>query len=153
MKIDILTKKQIEKYLQISDPFLMIDIGRDIIPGKSANSIKYLDNDWFFECHLKKENVMPGTLQIEAMLQTLILALYTLDIHADKLAFVTEIKTNLYSKVTKESQLCIFSELKTFNRGIAFGVAYGMCGEKIVCKGEFKLISPHLIPQLGFIKK
>ena len=79
MKIDILTKKEIEKYLQISDPFLMIDIGRDIIPGKSANSIKYLDNDWFFECHLKNELAMPGTLQLEAMLQTLVLSLYTLE--------------------------------------------------------------------------
>lgn len=148
MKIDILNKKELENYLQISDPFLMIDVAKDIIPGKSAKSIKYLNKDWFFDCHLKKENIMPGTLQIEAMLQTLILTLYTLEIHAGELTFVTEINTNLYSKVTNDNELCIFSELITFKRGISFGTAYGKCGTSTVCKGEFKFISPHLIPKV-----
>jgi 3-hydroxyacyl-[acyl-carrier-protein] dehydratase len=151
MKIDILTKKEIEKYLQISDPFLMIDIGRDIIPGKSANSIKYLDNDWFFECHLKNELAMPGTLQLEAMLQTLVLSLYTLEENIGKLAFVTETRMKLLKKVSPNFTLKIETNIISNKRGIVIGTGVGKIDEYIVCKGEFKLILPHNLPKIKII--
>ena len=66
-----LTIDEIMKYLEISPPFLMIDYIKDIIPGVSAQGVKNLPEDeWFFKCHLQRELTMPGTLQIEAMLQT-----------------------------------------------------------------------------------
>ena len=73
---------QIAQYLEISPPFLMIDYVKEIIPGKSAHGIKKLtENDWFFKCHMQRELVMPWTLQIEAMLQTLVLSIYTMKGH------------------------------------------------------------------------
>ena len=77
-----LNHNQIEQYLEISPPFLMIDYVEEIIPGKNARAIKYLkEDDWFFKCHMQREQAMPGSLQIEAMLQTLVLTIYTMDGH------------------------------------------------------------------------
>ena len=43
-----LNHDQIEQYLEISHPFLMIDYVEEIIPGKSAHGIKILtEDDWF----------------------------------------------------------------------------------------------------------
>jgi 3-hydroxymyristoyl/3-hydroxydecanoyl-(acyl carrier protein) dehydratase len=87
---------ELPEILQITAPFIMIDYAFDVKPGESANGYKKLNNDdWFFECHLKKEQAMPGTLQIEALLQTLVLSIYTLDEYKGKLAFVINIKSKL----------------------------------------------------------
>ena len=82
MKGFSLNTDQIIDLLEITPPFLMIDYIKKIKPGEMAHSFKKLSQDeWFFQCHLKKDGVMPGVLQIEAMLQTLVLTLYTMEGH------------------------------------------------------------------------
>ena len=103
-------------------------------------------NDWFFKCHLEREKLMPGTLQIEAMLQTLVLAIYTIQGHKGKLSYVTDISTKLLSSVSPDSQLDIYADLLSYNRGIAKGVAVGKIDDSTVCQGEFTFISPHDMP-------
>ena len=79
MKDCSLNIDEIMEYLEITPPFLMIDYVERLIPGKSCYAIKRLNkDDWFFKCHLEREKLMPGALQIEAMLQTLVLAIYTI---------------------------------------------------------------------------
>jgi len=150
MGIFSLTSNEISSYLEITHPFLMIDKVENIIPGKSATGIKNLSNeDWFIKCHLQREMVMPGTLQIEAMLQTMVLTIYTMEGHKGNYSFITNIKTKLLSKVTSGKQLIINAELLSFRRGIAKGKAIGMINNQIVCQGEFEFVSPHALPQ-GF---
>ena len=63
----------LKKMLRISDPFLFIDAVDNIVPKKSGIGRKLLKQDeWFFESHFTDEPVMPGTLQTECMLQTII---------------------------------------------------------------------------------
>ncbi len=141
LKLDI---KAIIDYLEIKPPFLMIDKVEELIPGKSCYAIKKLRNDdWFFESHLKKEQLMPGTLQIEAMLQSLVLTLYSLKNHSGKLSFVKNIKTNLISKVRPCNTLNIFAYLQSYKRGIADGNCRIEIGKEIVSEGQFSLVSPH----------
>jgi 3-hydroxyacyl-[acyl-carrier-protein] dehydratase len=141
-----LTGDEISQLLDITPPFLMIDEIKKIDPGSSAYSVKRLDEDeWFFKCHLHQELVMPGTLQIEAMLQTLVLTLYTMEGHKKKTSYITNIKTKLISKVSPGAPLCIHANLISFKRGIAKGVAVGKINDKTVCQGEFTFISPHEI--------
>ena len=69
----ILSKKDLIKILKITDPFLLLDKVEKIDPGKNGIGVKVLkDDEWFFKCHLIGEPIMPGTLQTEAMLQTII---------------------------------------------------------------------------------
>ena len=108
MNQDSFNTDEIINYLEITPPFLMIDRVEKIVPGKSCYAIKKLkQEDWFFNCHLEKEKLMPGVLQIEAMLQTLVLAIYTMEGHKGKLSFVTDVSTKLLSKVSPDSQLDI----------------------------------------------
>ena len=77
MNQDCFNTDEIINYLEITPPFLMIDHVEKIVPGKSCYAIKKLkQEDWFFNCHLEKEKLMPEVLQIEAMLQTLVLAIF-----------------------------------------------------------------------------
>jgi len=142
-----LDKGQIIDLLEITPPFLMIDHIKEIEPGKMAYGIKKLSQEeWFFQCHLKSEGTMPGVLQIEAMLQTLVLTLYTMDEHKGKLAYIQNISTKLISKVSPGSQLDIYADLLSYKRGVAKGIAVGKINEQEVCKGEFTFFSPHAMP-------
>lgn len=147
MNQDSLNIDEIMSYLEITPPFLMIDRVDKILPGKSCYAIKKLtQEDWFFNCHLEKEKLMPGVLQIEAMLQTLVLAIYTMEGHKGKLSFVTDISTKLISKVSPNTQLDIYADLISYRRGIAKGVVNTKVNNTKVCEGEFTLISPHDLP-------
>lgn len=138
---------EIAQYLEITPPFLMIDYVDEIIPGKSARGIKNLrEDDWFFKCHLQRELAMPGTLQIEAMLQTLVLTIYTMEGHKGKFSYITNIGTKLFSKVSPGNQLVLDANLLSYKRGMAKGVAEGRVDGAKVCQGEFTFISPHDIP-------
>ena len=150
-----LNHDQIEQYLEISHPFLMIDYVEEIIPGKSAHGIKILtEDDWFFKCHMQRELAMPGTLQIEAMLQTLVLTIYTMEGHKGKFSFISNINTKLFSKISPNNRFVIHADLISYKRGIANGVAVGKINNVKVCQGEFTLISPHdmLIPKTKKLK-
>ena len=125
----------------------MIDYADKIIPGKSAHGIKKLtEDDWFFKCHMQRELAMPGTLQIEAMLQTLVLTIYTIEGHKGKFSYISNINTKLFSKVSPGNQFVIYADLLSYNRGIAKGVAVGKIDDSTVCQGEFTFISPHDMP-------
>ena len=126
----------------------MIDYVKEIIPGKSAHGIKKLtENDWFFKCHMQRELAMPGTLQIEAMLQTLVLTIYTMEGHKGNFSYISNINTKLFSKVSPGNQFVIHADLLSYKRGIATGVAVGKINNAIVSQREFTFISPHDMPR------
>jgi 3-hydroxyacyl-[acyl-carrier-protein] dehydratase len=147
MKANKLTTDQIINLTEITPPFLMIDYAVKVVPGEYCHAVKNLSkDDWFFECHLKKEITMPGALLIESMLQSLIVAIYTMDMHKGRLAYVSDITTKLLAKVSADSQLNIYANLISYKRGISKGAVKVMVNNKKVCQGEFILISPHDIP-------
>ena len=125
----------------------MIDYVEEIIPGKSTHGIKILtEDDWFFKCHMQRELAMPGTLQIEAMLQTLVLTIYTMEGHKGKFSYITNINTKLISKISPGNQFVIHADLLSYKRGMAKGIAMGQINDVKVCQGEFTFISPHDMP-------
>ena len=73
-----LNKTQLSTLLRISNPFLMIDKVTNIIPSFSGRGSKHINKDeWFYKCHFTDEPIMPGALQIEAMLQTIVAIIYS----------------------------------------------------------------------------
>ena len=103
-----LNKKKIISLTKITKPFLMVDNIKNILNLKSATGIKKVNkNSWFFKCHFINQQIMPGTLIEEAMLQTIVATLYSSKKFKDKICLITSSKTNFYSKVDKPTILNI----------------------------------------------
>ena len=65
-----LEKKEILEYQKNRDPYLLIDVAEEVIPGVSSKGYKNLTkNDWFFKCHFKNDPVMPGCLGLDGFWQ------------------------------------------------------------------------------------
>jgi 3-hydroxyacyl-[acyl-carrier-protein] dehydratase len=140
------TRDEIASRLDITDPFLMIDDFEVIEPGRLARATKELTKeDWFFDCHLPKSQVMPATLQTEGMLQSLVLLIYAAENHGEHRSFVTNISVNLISAAEPGQKIIYEARLKSFRRGIAKGEVTSTADGKTLCKGEFSYASPHLM--------
>ena len=136
-----LNKKQLSKLLNINDPFLMIDNVKNIIPLKSGTGIKIIKkNEWFFKCHLTNNPLMPGTLQTEAMLQSIISVINFKKEHS--LFLVTKLKTNFYSKINKSGIMNIKVTILKENRGILEAKSIIYFNKKKTAEGIFNFVKP-----------
>ncbi|MFC3031825.1 3-hydroxyacyl-ACP dehydratase FabZ family protein [Pseudoalteromonas fenneropenaei] len=139
---------QISQQLDIKPPFLMIDTFSVVEKGEKAIATKSLSpNEWFFDCHLPHSQVMPATLQIEGMLQTLVLLIYDTYDHGETRAFVNDIQVKVLSASTPENTLEFVATLSPMRRGITKGEVIGSSDGKVVCKGSFSYASPKFMLQ------
>ena len=116
-----LEQNQISTQLDIKDPFLMIDEIKIDLNQKKAKSSKILNkNDWFFACHMPTSPVMPATLQMEGMLQTLVLLIYNCSEKKISKSFIVDAKTKFYTKVFKQPMINYYAELKSENKELGF---------------------------------
>lgn len=142
-----LSAPDISAILDIRPPFLMIDSFAQVEVGVRGHGHRELSaGDWFFDCHLPGEQVMPATLQVEAMLQTLVLLIYLNHDHGAHRAFVTRMEARAIAPVRPGDCLLLDAELQRFRRGIADGQVTGFVGNHAVCQGTFRYASPHLLP-------
>lgn len=141
-----LNRNEISKQLDIKDPFLMIDqINLDISANK-AKSSKFLNKkEWFFASHITKSPVMPATLQMEGMLQTLVLLIYNVSGDKSSRSFIVDAKTKFHSKVFNQSFINYYAELTYNRRGIFKGLVVGEYNDEKICEGEFTYASPNLM--------
>ncbi len=145
-----LSRSEISNILNITDPFLMIDEVLQLETGVSAHSIKHISSeDWYLKCHLPDFVAMPGTLLTESMLQTMVLVIYSLLDNSKKTAFVTDLNVKFLANVNPPEDIHIKAKLDSFNRGLAVGHAKVLSGTKIICRGKFKYVCPHLFPNLS----
>lgn len=141
-----LSREDIAERLDITDPFLMIDTFEVTEPGAAARATRSLDSgDWYFAAHLPREQVMPATLQIEGMLQTLVLLIYDAVEHGAHRAFITHVDVKLVSAAKPEHDIVYDARLISFRRGIARGEVTGSSDGQPLCRGAFTYASPHLM--------
>ena len=146
-----LEQNQISTQLDIKDPFLMIDEIKIDLNQKKAKSSKILNkNDWFFACHMPTSPVMPATLQMEGMLQTLVLLIYNCSEKKISKSFIVDAQTKFYTKVFKQPMINYYAELIYSKRGIYKGNVVGKFSNEKICEGQFTYASPELmnIPNL-----
>lgn len=138
-----LNKIQLSSLLRISDPFLMIDKVSNVVPGFSGIGLKHIDKDeWFYKCHFTDEPIMPGTLQTEAMLQTIVSIIYCDTQKINKKCLITKSSTNFYQKISISGDLTINAQVTKNDRGLVQAKANIYFNTKKVSDGVFKFINP-----------
>lgn len=130
---------KIKEILPNRYPFLMVDYALEVLPGERAVAYKNLTaNEWYFPVHFPEEPMMPGMIQMEALLQTLSLTVLTLDDY--KGAYVEGISANnirLKKKVVPGKKMLMEASLISFENNIASGTVKGSIDEEDVCYGDF----------------
>ena len=135
-----LSKRDIINLLEIVDPFLMIDKLEFENNGLSGVGEKTISKDeWFYKCHFLNDPVMPGMLQTEAMLQTII----------SIFCATNELKAKdcLINKVSSSFQTYIRSSIRSLvnqikKSGVFLAKAVLLFSEQKISEGSFRFIIP-----------
>lgn len=137
----------IKEYQQNRPPFLMFDEAEEIIPGERVKGFKMLSKDeWFFKCHFEKEPMMPGVLQLEAIVQICALCILSLPGHKGKIAYLTNAdKIKFRRKVVPGDRLNLDAKLHSWKRGIAKCSGSAKVNDELACQAEFTLILPDVV--------
>ena len=144
----------IHEYQQNRDPYLLIEIAEEVIPGESARGYKDLTiNDWWFEVHFPGDPNMPGALQMEAMVQLGALMVTTLPGNKGKTVYLTSANLRLIKKVIPGDRLEIETELLSWKRGVGECSASGYVKGKKVCSLDFNIVMPHILSEFRVLKK
>jgi len=131
------------KILKIRKPFLMLDKVTNFKRNKSCVGHKKVKlKDWFFKSHFIDEPVMPGTLQIEAMLQTTVYLIYKSLNKVNERCIITNISTRLQNKINKTGNLKIYSKIIKIKKGTFQCESFILFNKKMTCSGKFFFIIP-----------
>ena len=150
-----LNKNDIIEYQQNRDPYLMIDVADEIVPGKKANGYKDLNKDeWFFKVHWKNDPNVPGMLQIESLVQMCALSILTLPGNKGKVVYlVSGNNLKFVKKILPGKRLNLDTKILSFKRGIAICEGSGKVDNELACKAEFNLILPEEIKKYNLDNK
>ena len=135
-----LDSQGLQQYLTNRYPYLMIDRAIEVVPGVSAQGYKNLTSDeWFFPVHFPEEPIMPGMIQMEALLQMLSLTVLTMDGQKGKVVSgISADRIVLKRKVIPGDRLDIQAELMSFDHGEAIGNAVGKVDGRLACSATFR---------------
>ncbi len=126
----------------------MIDHVDLVIPGKSAVGYKNLtQNEWFFPVHFPGEPNMPGALQLEALAQMLTVAITTLPGLKGEVTRAISYTVKFRKEVLPGDKLVIDTEVISWNRGVAKGIAIGKTNDEIACEAELLIVIPSVLKQ------
>lgn len=129
--------------LKIKKPFLMLDRITNFKKNKSCVGHKKIRlSDWFFKSHFIDEPTMPGTLQIEAMLQTSVYLIYKSLNKTNERCIISNISTRLLNKINKTGNLKIYSKIIKIKKGTVQCESYIIFNKKMTCSGKFFFIIP-----------
>jgi 3-hydroxyacyl-[acyl-carrier-protein] dehydratase len=140
-----LYKSVLKNILKISDPFVMIDKVTNIMPFKEGIGVKNIrKNEWFYKCHFfNDEPMMPGTLQIEAMLQTTIAVLFLKNKQIEKY-LITKCESNFFSKIRSAGTMKVIIQIIKEKNGIIESRGEIFFNKKKISNGIFKFINPKI---------
>lgn len=135
------------QYQQNREPYLMIDVAEEVVPGVSARGYKHMRPDmYFFPCHFPGDPSVPGLLQVEAIVQMSALALVTLPGNKGRVCYLASAdQLKFKKKVLPGSRFDIETRVISFKRGIAKLEGRGHVGGELACQAAFELVLPDLL--------
>jgi 3-hydroxyacyl-[acyl-carrier-protein] dehydratase len=124
-----------------------------VLPGKSATGKKHLlPNEWFFDMHFPGNPVMPGVLQMEAIMQTGGLIVNTLEGEKKLSLMFLDAQMVKIKKSAKPNDILTTSvEMKEFKRGIASFEGKAFVNDELSCEIKFRLVAPSELVKVGEI--
>ena len=140
-----LSTSQLKNILKISNPFLMINKVTNIVPFKEGIGIKNIKKkEWFYKCHFfNNQPMMPGTLAVEAMLQTTIAVLFLKNRPIEKY-LVTKCESKFFSKIISAGIMKINIKIIKEKNGIVESKGEIFFNKKKISDGTFKFINPKI---------
>ena len=137
-----LKKNKIKNLIKISGDLLMIDETTSYKIGKKIHAKKKLSkNEWFYKIHFTNRPLMPGILQSEAMLQSIVTLLYLDKRYKLSDILIFKSKSTFFSEINGSQTLKIISNiLEIKNKYIKASSAIKI-NNKIMSRGEFIFIS------------
>ena len=128
-------------------PVLLIDRILEVEPGKRALARKcFTFNEWFIPGHFDDEPVVPGTVLIESLAQTLLMTFQCIEEYQGMKANAASYNNIKFKrKVEPGDVLCIEATLHSLRRGIALGSAVGMVDGEVACSAEFVIALPDVL--------
>lgn len=131
-------------------PFLMIDEAFEVVPGQSAKGFKRLPPDtWFFEPHFPGDPLMPGLLQIEALVQLAALMITTMPGLKGSICYLVKAQSlDVKRRVVPGDQLDLSARMLSFKHGLARCEGEGTVRGEAACRAEFTLVVPAIFDRL-----
>lgn len=153
-EIIIIDYRNIGQYLKnVKPPYLFVDKA-EVTVGEVSKGVKnFATNEWFFNCHIPEDPVVPGVFQVEAISQTAALAIHTLDNMEGETIYLKKlVSVDFLNSVRPGDQLLIESKIADFRRGIIKiqGETYVMEDNqrKLTCRATINLIAPNMVTSL-----
>lgn len=134
----MLNKEEIEKIIPQRDPFLMIDMVEEFVPGESCIAYKNVSADEiYFKGHFPGNPIMPGVLITESLAQAGAVAILSMEENKGKNALFGGIEKMKFKKqVVPGDKLKL--EVKIIKRKgpIGVGEAIATVNGTVAAKGE-----------------
>lgn len=136
-----MTTSDIINILKIEPPMLMLDKVEELLPGEYCHAIKHVTaNEWFFPPHYPQYPIMPGVLQLEAMIQASHLAILsgkteqTDTLPPVILAAMDKIR--FFSPITPGDMLTVIAKIDSSRMGLVQCTAYIEVNGKKICESK-----------------
>lgn len=128
-------------------PMLFIDVITEIIPGKMAAGYKNFSyNEWYFPVHFENDPIVPGFVLSEAMSQTFLMAILTIQGLEGKKAASSRISNIVFRKPVRPGDRVYFeAQVYSYNRGVAKGVINGNLNNVLVCSQNVEILIPDVL--------
>lgn len=138
---------QIDELFKNKNPLLMIDFVSEIDPGVSSKGYKnFSNNEWFFPVHFKDNPNVPGSIQLEAMLDMFIMAIIVVPECRGKETADVKVNNLLFKrKIRPAERLDIECHVQSFRRGIATGSVIGTVNGEPTCSCDVCVCVPDLM--------
>jgi enoyl-[acyl-carrier protein] reductase II len=150
--------ERISRYLRHMPPILLVDKILELKAGiESKTSLKLSKDKWFFKCHYPDYPVMPGTLLLEAMSQTMTIVVTSMDKFDEEWGGVLLLSSISNSKFRKEAlpglELIMSAKIDSFKRGIVKGKVRCEAEGELICTCDMTIVIPNAVKQLSNLMK
>ena len=132
----------------------------ELKPGvESRTSLKLSEGKWFFKCHYSDYPVMPGSLLLEAMSQTMTMVVTSMEEFNKEWGGILLLSKISNAKFNKEAlpglELIMSAKIDSFKRGIIKGNIRCEANEELISCCEMTIIVPNAVKQFSnlMIKK
>jgi len=118
---------EIQQYQQNRYPCFFVDHIEEVVVGRTARGYKnFTFNEWFFPAHFADEPNVPGSIQVEMLIQVFLMTFLTFpENKGKKTADVAINNARFKKKIEPGHRVDIVATLDSYKRGLARGGGQG----------------------------